>query len=76
MSISILCRELGLGDEVHKGLGSIDGTGVFVSLGIGAGIVGPAVILAVLLAALVATANGLSVQCTICRESLGERWRL
>jgi APA family basic amino acid/polyamine antiporter len=42
------------------GLGSILGTGVFVSLGIGAGVVGSGVVLAVALAALVATANGLS----------------
>lgn len=42
------------------GLGSIVGTGVFVSLGIGASVAGTAVILAVFLASLVATANGLS----------------
>ncbi len=42
------------------GLGSIVGTGVFVSVGIAAGIAGPAVVLAVVLAALVATFNGLS----------------
>ncbi len=42
------------------GLGSILGTGVFVSLGIAAGVVGPGVVVAVALAALVATANGLS----------------
>lgn len=42
------------------GLGSIVGTGVFVSLGIGAGIAGPAVVLAIALAALVAACNGLS----------------
>lgn len=42
------------------GLGSIVGTGVFVSLGISAGIAGPAVVLAIILAALVATCNGLS----------------
>jgi basic amino acid/polyamine antiporter, APA family len=42
------------------GLGSILGTGVFVSIGIAAGIAGPAVVLAVALAAAVATFNGLS----------------
>ncbi len=42
------------------GLGSILGTGVFVSLGIAADIVGPWLIPAAALAALVATANGLS----------------
>lgn len=42
------------------GLGSILGTGVFVSIGIAAGVTGPYVILAVALAAAVATCNGLS----------------
>lgn len=42
------------------GLGSIVGTGVFVSIGIAAGVAGPAVIIAIILAAGVATANGLS----------------
>jgi basic amino acid/polyamine antiporter, APA family len=42
------------------GLGSIIGTGVFVSLGIAAGIAGPAVIIAVAIAAAVATCNALS----------------
>ncbi len=42
------------------GLGSILGTGVFVSIGVAAGVAGPAVILAIALAAVVATANALS----------------
>jgi APA family basic amino acid/polyamine antiporter len=42
------------------GLGSIVGTGVFVSLGIAAGVAGPAVVLALAVAAVVATCNGLS----------------
>lgn len=42
------------------GLGSIIGTGVFVSLGIAAEIAGPAVILAVVIGAGVALCNGLS----------------
>lgn len=42
------------------GLGSILGTGVFVSLGVATGVVGSGIVLAVVLAALVATANGLS----------------
>lgn len=42
------------------GLGSILGTGVFVSIAIAAGVAGSAIVLAVPLAALVATANGLS----------------
>ena len=42
------------------GLGSIVGTGVFVSIGIAAGIAGPAVVLAIVIGALVATCNALS----------------
>lgn len=42
------------------GLGSIVGTGVFVSIGIAAGIAGPAVVIAVAVGAMVATFNGLS----------------
>ena len=55
-----LAREVGLWGAVWMGLGSILGTGVFVSLGIAAGVAGSGVVLAVALAALVATANGLS----------------
>ena len=55
-----LRRELGTFGAVMMGLGSIVGTGVFVSIGIAAGIAGPAVVLAVVLAALVAVCNGLS----------------
>jgi APA family basic amino acid/polyamine antiporter len=55
-----LRRDVGLWGAVLMGLGSIVGTGVFVSIGIGAGIVGPAIVLAIVLAAFVATANGLS----------------
>ncbi|MBL1176088.1 MAG: amino acid permease [Pantanalinema sp. GBBB05] len=42
------------------GLGSIVGTGVFVSIGIATGIAGSAVVLAVAIAAIVAMCNGLS----------------
>ena len=42
------------------GLGSMVGTGVFVSIGIAAGVAGPSVLLAIALAALVATCNALS----------------
>lgn len=42
------------------GLGSIVGTGVFVSLGVAAGIAGPAVLLAIVIGAFVASFNGLS----------------
>ncbi len=55
-----LQRQVGLVGAVMMGLGSILGTGVFVSLGIGAGIAGPAVILAVMIGAGVAILNGLS----------------
>ena len=55
-----LRRVVGLWGAVWMGLGSILGTGVFVSLGIATGVVGTGVILAVVLAALVAIANGLS----------------
>jgi basic amino acid/polyamine antiporter, APA family len=55
-----LRAELGLGGAVLTGLGSILGTGVFVSIGIAAGVTGPSVVVAVALGALVATANGLS----------------
>ena len=53
-------RRLGIGESVFLGLGSIVGTGVFVSIGLAAGVAGPAVILSLVLAALVATANGMS----------------
>ncbi len=55
-----LKRELGVWGAVVMGLGSIVGTGVFVSIGIAAGIAGSGVILAVAIAALVAICNGLS----------------
>ena len=42
------------------GLGSIVGTGVFVSIGIAAGVAGPNVLLAIFLASLLAICNGLS----------------
>ena len=55
-----LKRELGTFGAVMMGMGAIVGTGVFVSIGIAAGIAGPAVILAIALAAMLATCNGLS----------------
>ncbi len=55
-----LKRELGVFSATMMGLGSILGTGVFVSIGIAAGIAGPAVILAIAIAALVAICNGLN----------------
>lgn len=59
-SHAALRRDLGLGGAVFMGLGSILGTGVFVSLAMGAGLAGPAVVLAIVLAGLVATCNALS----------------
>jgi L-asparagine transporter-like permease len=50
-----LKRELGVFGAVMMGMGSILGTGVFVSIGIATGIKGPAVILVIALAAVVAT---------------------
>ncbi len=55
-----LARELGTFGAVMMGLGSIMGTGVFVSIGIAAGVAGPTVVIAVAIGALVATFNGLS----------------
>ena len=55
-----LRRELGLGSAVMLGLGSMVGAGVFVSLGLGAGLVGPAVLAAIVLAGGLAMCNGLS----------------
>ena len=55
-----LRREVGVFGATLMGLGSIVGTGVFVSIGIGAGIAGPSVIIAVAIGAVVATCNGLN----------------
>jgi APA family basic amino acid/polyamine antiporter len=55
-----LKREMGIFGSVFLGLGSIVGTGVFVSIGIGAGIAGPSVVLSIVIGAVVATCNGLS----------------
>jgi APA family basic amino acid/polyamine antiporter len=55
-----LARVVGVPGAVLMGLGSILGTGIFVSIGIAAEVAGPSVILAVALAAVVATLNGLS----------------
>lgn len=56
----MLKKELGLPGAIMMGLGAMLGTGIFVSIGIAAGIAGPAVILATVLAAGVAICNGLS----------------
>jgi basic amino acid/polyamine antiporter, APA family len=57
---SQLRRDVGVWGAVFLGLGSILGSGVFVSLSLAAGSTGPAIVLAVLVAALVAACNGLS----------------
>lgn len=56
----MLKRQVGVAGAVMMGLGSIIGTGVFVSIGIAAEVTGPAVILAVIMAAFVAIFNGLN----------------
>ena len=56
----VLRRELGVFSATLLGLGSILGTGVFVSIGVAAGVAGPLVIVAIALAAAVATCNALS----------------
>ncbi|STX81687.1 amino acid ABC transporter system permease [Legionella busanensis] len=53
-------RVLNLLSATMMGLGSILGTGVFVSIGLASGVTGPSVILAIVIAALVATCNALS----------------
>jgi len=55
-----LARVVGLPGAVLLGLGSILGTGIFVSIGLAADAAGPGVIAAVILGAVVATFNGLS----------------
>jgi basic amino acid/polyamine antiporter, APA family len=55
-----LKRELGVFGATMVGLGSMVGAGVFVSIGIAAGITGPSIVLAIALAAIVATCNALS----------------
>lgn len=55
-----LKRVLGLTGAVAMGLGSIVGTGVFVTIAIAAGIAGSSVLIAIVLAGIVATCNGLA----------------
>ncbi len=55
-----LPRELGTWGAVMIGMGSIVGTGVFVSIGLAAGVAGPAVLIALVLGAALAACNGLS----------------
>ena len=58
--IPSLRRDIGIGGAMMMGLGSIVGTGVFVSIAIATGIAGADVIFAITIAALVAICNGLS----------------
>ena len=53
-------REIGLAGAILMGLGSIVGTGVFVSIGVAAGVAGSNVLIAIFLASLLAICNGLS----------------
>ncbi len=55
-----LARVLGVPGAVLMGLGSIVGTGIFVTIGTAAGIAGSWVLIAIALAAVVATCNGLA----------------
>ncbi|HEX6751771.1 MAG TPA: APC family permease [Longimicrobium sp.] len=55
-----LRRELGFGDAVGIGFGAIVGAGIFAVTGIAAGVAGPAVLVALPLAGVAATANALS----------------
>lgn len=58
--VAMLQRRVGVAGAAMLGLGSILGTGIFVSIGIAAGAAGPSVILAIAVAAVVAVCNGLS----------------
>lgn len=60
MTSQRLQRQLNLGQAVALGLGSIIGTGIFVSIGLAAGIAGIGLLPALAIAAIVATCNGLS----------------
>ena len=58
--MSELIRAVGVKGAVMMGMGSIIGTGVFVSLGLAAGLTGVGMILALFLAGCLAVCNGLS----------------
>ncbi|MCC6573622.1 MAG: amino acid permease [Planctomycetes bacterium] len=57
---SQLTRQLGLFGAVGMGLGSIIGTGIFVSVGLAAGIAGPYVVVALVIGGAIGALNGLS----------------
>ncbi len=58
--VNVLHRHLGLKDAVGVGLGAIIGAGIFVVTGVAAGISGPAFIVSLILAGIIATFNALS----------------
>jgi basic amino acid/polyamine antiporter, APA family len=58
--VAELDRAIGVPGAVLLGLGSILGTGIFVSVGIATGVAGPSVLVAIAIAAAVAICNGLS----------------
>ena len=55
-----LRRDLGLLDAVGIGVGAIVGAGIFVVLGVAAGIAGPSILVGLLIAGIAASANALS----------------
>ena len=57
---NVLRRHLNLKDAVGIGLGAIIGAGIFVVTGVAAGISGPAFIISLILAGIIATFNALS----------------
>src|SRR5690554_6961479 len=57
---SELSRVLSLKDAVAIGLGAIIGAGIFVVTGVAAGVAGPALIIGLLIAGIIATFNALS----------------
>src|SRR5690606_10594271 len=60
MSNHGLIRALTLKDAVGVGLGAIIGAGIFVVTGVAAGVSGPAFLVGLLIAGVIATFNGLS----------------
>ncbi|NCC91166.1 MAG: amino acid permease, partial [Spirochaetia bacterium] len=55
-----LVRALTLKDAVGVGLGAIIGAGIFVVTGVAAGVSGPAFIVGLIIAGIIASFNGLS----------------
>lgn len=58
--MQILKRQIGLGEAVWLGLGSILGTGVFVSIAVATQVAGAGVLVGIFLASLIAICNGLN----------------